>query len=145
MEMLIWLGILLVMVVTELATQGLTTIWFAGGALIAFLAALFGGGQPLQIVLFFAVSLVLLIFTRPVAKKHFNTDRVKTNAESLIGESGIVVEEIDNLAGTGHVMINGMEWTARASSGNKIEKDAVVSVLEISGVKLIVEEKGQEE
>lgn len=80
----IWLIILVVCIVVELITMGLTTIWFAGGALIAAIAAALSLPLWLQILLFLAVSLVLLYLTRPVAVKYFNKDRVKTNAESLV-------------------------------------------------------------
>ncbi|MCU6761908.1 NfeD-like C-terminal%2C partner-binding [uncultured Roseburia sp.] len=136
-----WLIILVILVVAEIATLGLTTIWFAGGALAAFIACVAGAGMPVQIILFFVVSCVLLFFTRPIAKKHFNQDRIKTNAESLIGEQAVVLEEIDNLNAAGQVRIQGQEWTARASDGSvKIPKDTVVTVLAIEGVKLIVKE-----
>ena len=95
-----WLAILIIMVVVEIATMGLTTIWFAGGALAAFIACAAGAVLPVQIILFFGVSCVLLAFTRPIVKKRFNQDRVRTNAELLIGEKGIVLETIDN-HGTG--------------------------------------------
>lgn len=137
-----WLAILIIMVVVEIATMGLTTIWFAGGALVAFIASALGAGLPVQIILFFAVSCVLLAFTRPVVKKRFNQDRVRTNAESLIGEKGVVLETIDNLNAAGQVQVRGQEWTARSrEDGITIPKDKVVTVLAIEGVKLIVTDK----
>lgn len=136
-----WLIILVILVVAEIATMGLTTIWFAGGALAAFIACIAGAGMPVQIVLFFVVSCVLLFFTRPIAKKRFNQDRIRTNAESLIGEKAVVLEEIDNLNAAGQVQIQGQEWTARAADGAvKIPKNAIVTVVAIEGVKLIVKE-----
>ena len=95
-----------------------------------------------QIVLFLIVSLVLLIFTRPIAVKYFNKDRVKTNAESLVGRTAIVISEIDNLEGIGQVTVSGQEWSARSTEENgKIPVGAVVTVRAINGVKLIVEER----
>ena len=140
-----WLAILIIMVVVEIATMGLTTIWFAGGALAAFIACAAGAVLPVQIILFFGVSCVLLAFTRPIVKKRFNQDRVRTNAELLIGEKGIVLETIDNLNATGQVQVRGQEWMARSrEEGVVIPKDAVVTVLAIEGVKLIVTEKETE-
>ena len=136
----VWIAVLVIMLIIELATMGLTTIWFAGGALAAFFVSLLGGGWVLQIVLFLAVSIVLLIFTRPIAKNHFNRNRTRTNAQSLIGQNGVITEEIDNLAGKGQVQIHGMDWTARTADNRKLEKGRVVVVREIQGVKLIVEE-----
>ena len=95
----IWLVILVALVVTELLTMGLTTVWFAGGALVATLASLLHLPVILQIILFLVVSALLLYFTRPVAVKYFNKDRVRTNAESLVGKQAIVIGEIDKIQG----------------------------------------------
>ena len=141
MEGMIWLALLIVLVVIEILTLGLTTIWFAGGALAAFVASLLGAGVPLQILLFVVVSLLLLLGTRPFAVKYFNKDRVKTNAESLIGTCGIVQEAIDNRRAAGRVMVNGMEWSARSADDTRIAEGTEVQIEEISGVKLIVREK----
>ncbi len=141
MEPMIWLGILAVLLLIEAITAGLTTIWFAGGALVAAVAAYCGAGVFLQFVLFFAVSLVLLVFTRPVAVRYMNRNVEKTNAESLLGKKAVVIEKIDNLAQTGHVRIRDIEWTARTSDDSvKIPENAVVEIEEIQGVKLIVKE-----
>ncbi len=134
-----WTVLLIVLVVVELATMGLTTIWFAAGALVSLLAAACGAPLFIQIALFLIVSVLMLVFTRPVAMKYFNKDRAKTNAESLIGQTGIVTEEIDNVKGSGQVTLNGMQWMARvAVSDSIIPEGSVVEVKEIRGVKLIV-------
>lgn len=139
---ILWLAALVLFILIEIATMGLTTIWFAGGALAAVIASALGLPLAVQIVLFFAVSLVLLYFTRPVAVKYFNKDRVKTNAESLVGRQAIVISEIDNLQGIGQVTVGGMEWSARtAEAGVSLAVGSVVNIIAINGVKLIVEEK----
>lgn len=139
---MIWLVILVLLVVIELLTMGLTTVWFAGGALVATLASLVGAPLALQIILFLVVSGLLLFFTRPIAVKYFNKDRIRTNAESLVGRQAIVISEIDNLQGIGQVNVGGMEWSARTRDENMtLPVGAVVVVLAIDGVKLIVEEK----
>ncbi len=138
----IWLAILVALVVIELLTMGLTTIWFAGGALIATIASLIGAPLSLQIILFLLVSALLLYFTRPVAVKYFNKDRVRTNAESLVGRQAIVISEIDNLQGIGQVNVGGMEWSARTRvDGVRLPVGTVTTILAINGVKLIVEER----
>ncbi|MGN0377689.1 MAG: NfeD family protein [Suilimivivens sp.] len=138
----IWLIILVACIVIELVTMGLTTIWFAGGALIAAIAAALSLPLWVQIVLFLAVSLVLLYLTRPIAVKYFNKDRVKTNAESLVGRQAIVISEIDNIQGIGQVTVGGQEWSARNVNENKtLPVGSVVTIRAISGVKLMVEEK----
>ena len=137
-----WLVALVLFILIEIATMGLTTIWFAGGALVAVIASALGLPLVVQIVLFFAVSFVLLYFTRPMAVKYFNKDRVKTNAESLVGRQAIVISEIDNLQGIGQATVGGQEWSARTvREGAPLPAGTVVVIRAISGVKLIVEEK----
>ena len=139
---LAWLVLLIIFIVVELATLGLATIWFAGGALIAALAAMLGAPVFVQIVLFVLVSCILLVFTRPIAVKYFNKDRIKTIAESLVGLQAIVISEIDNLQGTGRVTVNGIEWMGRSIDKSKtIAVGEVVIIRAIDGVKLIVEER----
>lgn len=136
---ILWLVVLIVCIVIEIATLGLTTIWFAGGALAALIAAACGFPVVVQVLLFVAISLLLLVFTRPLAVKYFNRDCVRTNAESLVGRQGIVTENIDNLREQGHVKVGGQEWTARSTDDAvRIAQDAVVEVTAINGVKLIV-------
>lgn len=140
-----WLIALVVFLVIEAATLGLATIWFAGGALIALIAAMCGAGIVVQTVLFLIVSLVLLIFTRPFAVRFLSKDMLKTNVDRVIGMEGVVTEEISNLAGTGKVSLGGNIWTARTESeGGTIPVDAVVEVLRVEGVKLIVKVKEKE-
>jgi membrane protein implicated in regulation of membrane protease activity len=138
-----WLVLFVIFVLIEAATLGLATIWFAGGALVATLAAVALPGLIwLQVLLFLAVSILLLYFTRPVAVKYFNKDRVKTNVESYVGREVIVVSEIDNLQGIGQVKLGGQEWTARTVSDDDVmEVGAVGIVKAVDGVKLIIEEK----
>jgi len=138
----IWLIVFVACIAIEIITMGLTTIWFAGGSLAAAIVSAIGAPLWLQLVLFFGVSLLLLYLTRPVAVKYFNKDRVKTNAESLVGQQAIVISEIDNLQGIGQVTVNGQEWTARNARGNeRLSVGSVVYIRAISGVKLMVEEK----
>ncbi|HOO80535.1 MAG TPA: NfeD family protein [Lachnospiraceae bacterium] len=139
METIIWLVIFVVMIGVELVTMGLATIWFAGGALFALVAASLGLPVYVQIILFIVISLVLLYFTRPLAVKYFNKGRVKTNVEGIVGETAVVTEDIENLKGLGKVVLNGMEWTARAEQDAiVIPKGTNVTVVLVKGVKLIV-------
>jgi len=138
MEVIIWLVVLAACILIELATLGLTTIWFAGGALLALIAAALSWDIWIQIVIFVVVSLVLLIFTRPIAEKHFNKKLARTNVESVIGKQVIVTERIDNLEGVGTVKLDGQEWSARAVDAESIEASELAEVVEVSGVKLMV-------
>ncbi|MDE7269578.1 MAG: NfeD family protein [Acetatifactor sp.] len=142
--MIVWLVVLIVAIGIEVGTLGLTSIWFAGGALIAVIAAAFSLPIWLQILLFLVVSLLLMVFTRPVAVKYFNKDRVRTNVESMIGRQAIVISEIDNLQGIGQVTVGGQEWSARSEDDKKhMDVGTVVDVVAVSGVKLIVREDPQ--
>jgi membrane protein implicated in regulation of membrane protease activity len=138
-----WLVLFVLLVLVEAVTLGLHTIWFAGGALVATLVAVVLPGMVwLQVLLFLVVSVLLLYFTRPIAVKYFNKDRVKTNIESYIGREVIVVSEIDNLQGIGQVTLGGQEWTARTTSDDDtMEVGSVGIVKAVDGVKLIIEEK----
>lgn len=139
-----WLVAIIVLLLIEIFTLGLASIWFAGGALVAFLISLFSDNLILEIAAFIIVSFVLLYFTRPIAVKYFNSKRVKTNYESLEGSTGKVLETIDNFNGTGVVMVNGLEWTARAYEDSTVIKEGKkVLIREVSGVKLIVEEESE--
>ena len=124
--------------IAEIATLGLTTIWFAGGALASFFAGLLGAGLEIQIGVFFAVSIVLLLSVRPSACKRFNKGRMKTNLEGFLGMEGKVIETVDNFNQKGSVFLDGKQWTARSEDGSVIEAGERVSVVQISGVKLIV-------
>ncbi len=136
---ILWIVVLIVSIVVEIITMGLTSIWFAGGALIALIVALIHGPFWLQIVLFVAVSLALLFITRPLATKYFNKFRQKTNAESLVGDKAVVKETIDNLNSVGHVSVNGNEWPARSDRPDEIIPEGTTVVIRrIEGVKLIV-------
>ena len=141
MATIFWLMTFVVLLVIEIATLGLTTVWFALGAIAAFLAAYVGASVLVQIIVFLIVSIVLLIVTRPIVMKHFNQKRERTNAESLIGQKAIVIETIDSIHGVGRVEVNGMEWAAKTDESGLIEKDTIVSIKGIQGVKLIVEKE----
>ena len=136
-----WLAAFVVFIGIEIGTMALTTIWFAGGALAAFLVKFTDAGIELQLAVFFIVSLALLIFTRPFALKFINKDAVKTNVESLVGRTARVTSRIDNDLATGTAVVNGQEWTARSADGTPIAEGAMVEIKEIKGVKLMVAEK----
>ena len=136
-----WLVAMVALIVIELATLGLTTIWFACGALVAVVAAALDAPLLLQILMFVVVSFAVLLAVRPIAVKYFNKDRTRTNIERMIGRQAIVVSEIDNMQGIGQVTVNGMEWSARSTINElKIAVGHVVVIRAVDGVKLIVEE-----
>ena len=139
MTVMYWLVAAAVFVVIEIMTMGLTTIWFAGGALVG--AVMAAVSLPLwsQIIAFAVISVVLLILTRPWALKYVNSRTIKTNADSLIGQTGLVTQDIDNLNAKGQVKVRGQIWTARSISDDlKLHEGQKVSIESISGVKVIV-------
>ena len=138
--LILWIIVLIAAIVIEVATMGLTTIWFSGGALVAMIIELLHGSISLQIIVFLIVSLILLYFTRPIAVKYFNRERTSTNLDSLIGKRAVVTSAIHNLHETGQVMVEGKEWSARSKDSEvTFEKDSIVQIVSIKGVKLIVE------
>ena len=142
MSPIYWIIIFIVLLIIEIATLGLTTVWFAAGALAAFLAGILGAGLAVQIVLFLVVSIVLLVLTRPIALKYFTTKRQSSNVESMIGRQGVVLETIDTIKSQGLVEVDGETWSARTDEPEGvIPKDTVVSVEGVQGVKLIVKKK----
>lgn len=137
---LIWLTIVAVFILIEMITLGLTTVWFAGGALVAAIASAFGAPIWIQLLLFIFVSILLFVFTRPIAMKHLNPKTEKTNVESLIGKKAVVLQTIHNQASQGQVKVNDIEWTARSTNDDTIiQAGTTVIIRKISGVKLIVE------
>ena len=138
MTVMYWLVAAAVFVVIEIMTMGLTTIWFAGGALVG--AVMAAVSLPLwsQIIAFAVISVILLILTRPWALKYVNSRTIKTNVDSLIGQTGLVTQDIDNLNAKGQVKVRGQIWTARSISDEvKLHEGQKVSIESISGVKVI--------
>ena len=138
MAWMIWLAAFVVLTGIEAVTMALTTIWFAGGALVAFVLALLGAGRYVQMGAFFLVSMVLLIFTRPFALKYVNKNTVKTNVESVVGKKARITAAVNNDMAEGAAVVAGQEWTARSADGSLIEEGTMVLVEAVSGVKLIV-------
>jgi len=135
---LVWFGLLAVFLTLEGATAAMVSVWFAGGALAAMVTTLLTDEAWLQILAFFAVSAVLLALLRPFAKRFAKPNQVATNVDSVPGKTGVVLEDIDNLAPAGQVKLDAMIWTARSTTGENISAGAVVKVDRIEGVKLYV-------
>ncbi len=142
----IWLIVGIVMAVAEGLTVQMVAIWFAIGAVGASIAAVLGVAPIYQFLVFILLSCIALALTRPFVRKLMaHNKREATNADQVIGQSGIVRQAIDNDLGTGRVTAMGLDWTARAKDGQKIPEGEKVRVLAIEGVKLIVELQKQEE
>ena len=140
-----WLVLLIILLIIEIITVGLTSIWAAGGALAALVLNLLDISLLWQVVVFFIVTFVLLYFTRPFAIRFINTRREKTNYEGIIGKTIRIAETVDNISQTGMAVVNGQEWTVRAEKENEtLEPGTLAKVVNIAGVKLIVRKYEEE-
>ncbi len=136
--LIFWIAMLVILIIVEAVTAQMVTIWFAVGAAAAIVAELLGAQVWLQWIVFVAVSAITLVATRPLVRKLTQTKVQPTNADRCIGQTAIVVEDINNVEGKGQVHVNGVIWTARSSDGSVFKKDERVTVEKIDGVKLIV-------
>lgn len=136
----LWLVAVAILAIIEALTMGLTSIWFAGGALAAAIAAMLGCSVTVQIIVFFAVSIAMLVLMRPVVKRKFNNRVEKTNINAIPGSEGVVEERVTHLA-PGAVKVDGKMWSAVCGEGDEIEKGATVVIKDVKGVTLTVEEK----
>jgi membrane protein implicated in regulation of membrane protease activity len=135
-----------VLLVIEFLTLSLTTVWFAGGALVTAIAAEFGAPFIVQVVVFLAGSLTVLFLLRPSVVRLYNGKRQKTNVSALIGQEAKVIETVNNKENTGVATINGQEWTARTMDSSEVLEEGTWAVIEeISGVKLILKKKDNKE
>lgn len=135
-----WLIAAVVLLVVEIITVSLTSIWFAGGAIVAAIISTFNKSLVVQLVAFIVVTAILLVLTRPMAKKFLNRKVEKTNADALIGRKCKVLETIDAEHSSNNISINGIVWGAKPADGiGRIEKGSIVVITGIAGVKLIVE------
>ena len=135
---LVWLIAAGLLLALEGVTTQLVSIWFAVGALVAAIPAFFGAAFWVQLLVFLASSILFLYFIRPVLRQKIMVKKQPTNADMVVGATGLVLEEIDNLRLTGRVSANGLDWTARSESGVVIPARSQVRVERIEGVKIIV-------
>jgi len=134
-----WISVMVIMAILEGVTTQLVSVWFVAGALAASVVSFYVPNFTIQFVVFVSVSLILLLVTKPIVKKLKNVKPEPTNADRNIGKTAVVVQEINNSAGTGQVKLQGNTWTARAVGDEVIPEGSKVTVKEISGVKLMVE------
>lgn len=125
-------------VVVEAMTVALVSVWFIGGAVCALIAAALGAGFAVQMVIFVAVSAILLAFVCPSARRRWAKKPERTNADRLVGQTAMVTETIDACADTGAVKINGVLWTAKCTTGERIEKGRHVTIERVESAKLYV-------
>lgn len=135
---IVWAGLIILFAVIEGMTVQLVSIWFVIGSVAGLICSLLKAPVWLQITVAVAVSIIALIITRPIIKKHITPKITPTNADRVIGKVGIVEEDIDNTKAVGLVSVDGQIWSARALDGELIAKGEQVDVLKIEGAKIIV-------
>jgi membrane protein implicated in regulation of membrane protease activity len=138
-----WLAAMVVFLAAEATTVTLISIWFAAGSLGAILVALLGGSLMLQVTVFLLLAVLLLLSLRGIVRKHITPRISRTNIDSVIGATGIVLAPVNNIAALGQVQVNGVEWSARSTDGNHIPAGALVKVDRIEGVKVYVSPVGE--
>lgn len=135
-----WLILFVVFTLGEAASVGLTSIWFAVGALAALIATGLGASVATQACVCLAVSGLSMMLLRPVVKNYLKPNQHATNADRLVGATAMVTETVDNICNMGAVQINGQIWSATSAHDVIIPEQSKVKILEIQGVKLIVEQ-----
>ena len=138
---LIWAVAIIVFGLFEAVTAQMVSIWFVVGAIAALIASFFNVPFIAQVIIFVAVTILALVITRPLVKKYIHPKKERTNADKVIDQIGIVVEDIDNINATGQVKVEGKIWTARSIDNSLIPSDKEVVIVKIEGVKLLVKEK----
>ncbi|MBR6595538.1 MAG: NfeD family protein [Oscillospiraceae bacterium] len=135
---IVWLVLIPVFLMIEASTVMLVSIWFALGSLAALLLSLLGASVGLQAAVFLIVSAISLTALRPLVRKYINPKLTKTNADAVVGTTGLVTVAIDNVSAVGQVKLGAMYWSARSTAGDKIPEGALVRVDKIEGVKVFV-------
>ena len=135
----VWVAVTIIFVVIESLTLSLTTIWFGISAFVMVFLAFTPLPFSAQLFIFAALSLVLLIFTRPVVKQKINQKKIATNYERIIGQIAVVTKKITALD-KGSIKINGMEWTAAVKEDVTLEEGSKCVIEEIAGVTAYVKE-----
>lgn len=134
----LWLGLTVLFGVIEALTVQIVSIWFAGGAVCAMIAYALGASEALQIGVFVIASAILLALTRPIVRKMTKGTKTSTNADSVIGQTGVVTKSTDELGLAGEAKVQGSVWTIRSDDGQPIYENEKVTVEKIEGVKLVV-------
>lgn len=136
--LIFWGVIFVITLIAEIASMQLISIWFTVGSVGAFIAAMKGVGFAGQLGIFVAISLVLLLATRPLLAKLRVNQEPRTNADKNIGETAVIIEEVDPALGTGRARIGGVDWIAVSETGEILPAEAIVTVTRVEGAKLFV-------
>jgi membrane protein implicated in regulation of membrane protease activity len=135
--MFFWIFVIVVAFIIEVNTLDLVSIWFSLGAIAAFVASLLGLNEMTQMWIFILTTGILLLLTRPLAKRYMIKNTVKTNADRLVGKTAKITKTI--LPGErGEVKIDGKFWLAFSDQEITFDVNEKVEVLAIEGVKLLI-------
>ncbi len=126
--------------VGEIITVGFLLFWFGVAGLITMVVSFFTSNIIIQSVVFLVTSVILILSTKPFVKKFVNKETIVTNVNSLIGKKAIVIQEINNLQGTGQIKISGEIWSAQNETDSIISENQEVEIIKVEGVKLIVKQ-----
>ena len=133
-----WVILVVLFAVLEMVTAALVSIWFVIGAIGAAITAAFGAETWIQVLVFIAISVAVLVLTKPIVSKIRKRPPEELNANRIIGEKGIITQNVDIVLGTGEVKIGGVVWTCRSVDQSVIKSDSIVEIVRIEGVKAIV-------
>lgn len=135
---LFWLIAAGALVIAETLSLDLLFVMAAGGALVGGGAAALGAPVIVQVVAFAVSALGLLVFVRPVAKRHMElTPQSKMGIEALVGREAVVVTTVDGRGGL--VKLGGEEWSAQSYVASEVfEVGRTVRVMEIRGATAVV-------
>ena len=137
---IVWIGFVIFMLLCEGFTTQLVSIWFAVGALCAAVSSLITSFVLVQVIVFIVVTCGTLIATKPLVDKYKKGHKeVKTNSNRFIGQTGVMLTDIDTLEAVGQLKVSGEVWTAKLKNPTPVKKDDKVKILAIEGVKMIVE------
>ncbi|MBE7066494.1 MAG: NfeD family protein [Ruminococcaceae bacterium] len=136
---IVWVAIFIICLLAEAITPQLTTVWFSLGSLVALIVYFIVPEMIwLQIVCFIVVTAIAIIFTRKAARRFLRGRVQPTNADRCLGAEAVVIEDINNIQGLGQVKVKGEVWSAKSQNNEIIEKDSIVRIEKIEGVKVIV-------
>ena len=145
MGVVLWVLLAAALIAIELSTTQLYFLWFAVGALAGAFAAFVGAPLPIQLALFLVCSVATFAVGRPMLVEKIMPKRMATSLEKIIGQCGVVTEEIAGSGGTGRISAGGLTWAAVSHDGTAIPLGEDVRILSREGVKLIVAHTPQEE
>jgi len=138
---ILWISAAVILGIIEASTVNLITVWFAVSAFITAVFSALEINFGVQITIFIVLSAVLVLLTRPLAKRFISQKTVATNADRVIAKEGIVTQKIDTIENSGQVKVMGQVWSAKTRNGETLEEETPVVVEALEGVRVVVSAK----